>query len=169
VVTCATFPDHLTFLHLIILLLSGGEKKIVTMCNKTAVLWDVTLCRLVDRFWRVSGQTSCLLALGRKRLLRTRGQRVPQQRWHLRVPTELQGVVSHNAWTTALTAVTALSHIMVLFSLLRCVTLLVDITTGHQVQQQHRCGVLQHHDLSCGLLRASWSLAAPISTVSCRQ
>jgi len=54
--------------------------------------------------------------------------------------------MSHNTWTTALTTVTALSHIKVLFSLLRCVTLHVDIATGHQVHQQHLWGVLQHHD-----------------------
>lgn len=38
-----------------------GKKKIVTLRNKTAALWDMTLCRMVDRFWRVSGQTSCQL------------------------------------------------------------------------------------------------------------
>ena len=36
------------------------EIKIVTLRNKPAALWDMTLYRLVYRFWRVSGQTPCL-------------------------------------------------------------------------------------------------------------
>jgi hypothetical protein len=142
------------------------RKKIVTLRNKPAVLWDMTLCRLVDRFWRVSGQTSCL-SVGQK--TSTQNMRAARstvavaltyRTTRRREPHHLDhGTHCRNSF---------ISHYGAVFPVKMCHT---SCAHNHEPPGTPAAPLrrVATSRLSCGLLRISWSLAAPLSTVSCRQ
>jgi hypothetical protein len=126
----------------------------------------MTLLSSVDSYWRFSGQTSCLTFRQKRFTQNMRAVRSTEavaltyQTTRRHEPQHLDhGTHCRNSF---------ISHYGVVFRVKMCHTP-CEHNHGPPAIPAAPLRRVETSRLSCGLLQASWSLTAPISTVSCTQ